>query len=174
MFDTSKIAGVAEWLAKLPRPLRRKAFSLLVGKIVPFVGTSRMEILEMSPARVAARVRNRRPVRNHIGGVHAAAATLLAETVTGFVVAMNLPAGKLPLIKTMHVEFEKRMKGNLSAEAWLEEADRRKLATDQRGAIQVPVTITDGTGQQPVRAEMTWAWVPDKRATDRAQGRGGG
>ncbi len=163
MFDASKIAGVAEWLRKLPRPLRQKAFSLLVGNVVPFVGTSRMEILEMSPERVAARVRNRRLVRNHIGGVHAAAATLLAETVTGFVVAMNLPAGKLPLIKTMHVEFEKRMKGDLHAEAWLEPEQRQQLLSEPRGAIRVPVTITDGRGERPVRAEMTWAWVPSKK-----------
>lgn len=163
MFEASKIAGMAKWLGRLPGPLRRRAFSLLVGQVVPFVGTSRMRVLEMTPERVSAEMRNLRRVRNHIGGVHAVAVTLLAETVTGFVVAMNLPPGKLPLIKTMHLEFEKRMQGALRARAWLEPAQVEKMRAEERGAISVPVAIQDSSGEQPVRAEMTWAWVPSQK-----------
>jgi hypothetical protein len=28
----------------------------------------------------------------------------------------------------------------------------------------VPVVIKDESGEQPIQAEMTWAWVPKKRA----------
>ena len=43
-----------------------------------------------------ASIAHRRKVQNHIGGVHATATALLAETATGMVVGMNLPDEKLP------------------------------------------------------------------------------
>jgi len=162
MFDATKIARAAAWMNRLPRPLRERALSLLVGRIVPFVGTARLRVLAMSPQRVIAVADNRRRVQNHIGGVHAAAATLLGETVTGFVVAMNLPPGKLPLIKTMHLDFLKRMRGRLRAEAWLEEEQLKQMQTESRGSVEVPLTITDESGEQPIKAAMTWAWVPSR------------
>ena len=35
---------------------------------------------------------------------------------------------------------------------------------DRHERMTVPVTITDESGEQPIQAEMVWAWVPKKKA----------
>jgi len=49
------------------------------------------------------RLSNRRRVRNHLGGVHAAAITLLAEAAPGFVLGLNLSDDKIQLTKKLLV-----------------------------------------------------------------------
>ena len=108
-------------------------------------------------------VANRRKVRNHIGGVHAAAMVLLAETATGFCVGMNVPDDKVPLIKSMKVDFVRRAVGGLTATARLEASQIDQMHAQDKGEILVPVVLTDESGQQPIHAEMLWAWVPKRK-----------
>ena len=35
--------------------------------------------------------------------------------------------------------------------------------TVDKGEVVVPVVIKDESGEQPIQAEMTWAWVPKKK-----------
>ena len=93
----------------------------------------------------------------------AAAMALLAETATGFCVGMNVPDDKLPLIKTLKVDYHKRSQGDMRAEAKLTPAQIQQLQTQDKGEVTVAVTITDASGQEPIQAEMIWAWVPKKR-----------
>ena len=37
------------------------------------------------------------------------------------------------------------------------------IRTLEKGEVTVPVTITDSSGSEPIRAEMVWAWVPRER-----------
>ncbi|RLB57515.1 MAG: DUF4442 domain-containing protein, partial [Deltaproteobacteria bacterium] len=141
--DASRVGDVAAFINKLPRPLRPRALSKMVALVVPYVGTTGLVIERLDRERVIGVARNRRRARNHIGGVHAAASVLLAETVTGFLVAMNLPGDKLPLIKTMHADFLRRARGDIRAETWLEEEQRRLLQQEPKGAIDVAVQLSD-------------------------------
>jgi acyl-coenzyme A thioesterase PaaI-like protein len=108
-------------------------------------------------------MRNRPKVRNHIGGIHAAAMALLAETATGAVFGMNLPAGRLPLLKSMHIDYLKRAQGALRAEATLSEEQRQAMQTEDKGEAQVAVRVTDESGEAPIECRMVWAWVPKKK-----------
>lgn len=148
---------------QLPVGLRPWLTSLVLGKVVPLVGTAGLRFDEISTTRVVVSIRNRRKVQNHIKGVHAAAMALLAETATGFCVAMNVPDDKLPLIKTMKVDYVRRSVGDMKAVAQLSQAQVTQILTQEKGEVVVPVTITDESGQEPIKAEMTWAWVPKKR-----------
>jgi acyl-coenzyme A thioesterase PaaI-like protein len=62
------------------------------------------------PALISAtyRLKNYRQAQNDIGSVHAAAMALLAESSTGFIVGINLPGDRLPLIKRMDLNYVKR------------------------------------------------------------------
>lgn len=146
----------------LPPALRATVISGIFGRVVPFVGTSGLRYEELTPERVVVTIRNRRPVQNHIKGVHAAAMALLAETATGFVVGMNLPDDKLPLIKTLKVDYHKRTKGDMRAVATLTAEQVQLVRTTPKGEVTVPVIVTDESGEEPVRCEMLWAWVPKK------------
>ena len=139
------------------------ATSFALGRVVPLVGTAGLRYEAISPERVVVSIRNQRKVQNHIKGVHAAAMALLAETATGFCVGMNVPDDKLPLIKTMKIDYVRRSVGGMRAEASLRPEQIQQILTQDKGEVTVPVIITDESGEQPIHAEMTWAWVPKKK-----------
>lgn len=161
--STNKLNRLVSTLGKLPGPAKRSALSMLLGRIVPFVGTAAMSIEEMSEQRVAVRIPNRRKNRNHIGQVHAAAMALAAETATGFVVGMNVPDSRLLLVKSMKVDFKKRSQGDMEAVATLTDEQLAAIRSTDKGEVLVEVHVTDATGKEPIQCEMTWAWIPKKR-----------
>lgn len=150
-------------LGRLPAPLARRATTLLFNSQVRFAGTGGLRFEALSTEHAIVVIRNRRKVQNHIGGVHAAAMALLAETATGAVFGMNVPDGALPLLKSMRVDYLQRAQGGLRAVATLDAADRERLQHDPRGDLVVPVRVTDSSGGEPIRCELTWAWVPKQR-----------
>lgn len=147
----------------LPPGLRSTVVSGIFGRVVPFVGTSGLRYEELTPERVVVSIRNRRPVQNHIKGVHAAAMALLAETATGFAVGMNLPDDKLPLIKSLKVEYLKRTQGDMRAVATLTREQVDLIRSTPKGEVLVSVIVTDESGAEPIRCEMLWAWVSKQR-----------
>ena len=60
---------------------------------------------------------------------------LLAESATGLVLGMSLPDDKLPLMKTMKVNYVKRANGDLKAIATLSPEQLRAIENDERGDI---------------------------------------
>ncbi|NQD38240.1 DUF4442 domain-containing protein [Permianibacter sp. IMCC34836] len=146
----------------LPAPLQSFAMSFLFGSAVKFFATARIRITEAEHGRVIMVIRNRRKVQNHIKGVHATAMALLAESATGLVLGMSLPDDKLPLMKTMKVNYVKRAQGDLKAIATLSPEQLRAIENDERGDIVIAVTVTDSEGNEPLQAEMLWAWRPKK------------
>ena len=139
----NQLAQRVATMKKVPAPLQPWLISKLLGSVVPLVGTAGLRFDEITPERVVVSIRNRKPVQNHIKGVHAAAMALLAETATGFCVGMNLPDDKLPLIKTMKVDYLKRSVGNMKAVAQLRPEQIEQMFTQDKGEVLVPVVITD-------------------------------
>ena len=158
----NQFTRILDRLGKLPGNMPTRAFSFAFGKMVPYVSTSGVRIESVSEDCVVGTIKNRRKVRNHVGGVHAAAIALLAETTSGIVVGRNIPDGSLPLIKTMVLNYVKRNYGDFRAEARLAPEQIEKIRTEPKGTTVVPVTLTDGKGNESVTCEMVWAWVPKK------------
>jgi len=143
----------------VPAPFRTWARSFAIGRVIPFVGTAGLSVERLDPERCVILLANRRRVQNHIGGVHATATALLAETATGMAVGMHLPDGKLPLLKSMAVRYLKRAEGAVRAEAWLPPTDVARMQTEDKGDVLVPVIVTDEAGTVTVECEMRWAWI---------------
>ena len=115
----NKLARTVARFDVLPAALRPAALSLALGKAVPFAGTAKIRFELLTQEKVVVSVKNHRRVQNHIRGLHAAAMALLAETATGFCVGLNLPDDKLPLIKTLKVDYLRRAQGDMRAVAIL-------------------------------------------------------
>ncbi len=146
----------------LPGPLRMWAATRLFGGAVKFFGTAGTRIVSFDPRKVVMVLRNRRKVQNHIRGIHATAMALLAESATGLVVGLNLPDDKLPLLKSMRIDYVKRAEGDLRAEATLSDEQLQAIASEPRGEVLVAVNVTDSAGNVPIVVEMIWAWRPKK------------
>ncbi|SDE26410.1 Acyl-coenzyme A thioesterase PaaI, contains HGG motif [Paracidovorax valerianellae] len=152
-----------EQLDDVPKFLRPWVRNLVLRRAVPFTRTARVEFIEMSPNRVEVRLPNEHRVQNHIGGIHASAMNLLAETATGMAIGLNVRDDCLPLAKNLKMVFRQRATGAMRAVAVLTDAQREALRDTDKGEMQVQVTVTDEAGIEPVECEFTWAWVPSSR-----------
>ena len=163
MQDINRLGRLVRLCKKLPRAWQGAAVSRLFNGAVKFSGTAGIRIRQADFDRAEMRLENRRKVRNHIGGVHAAATALLGESVTGLVFGLNVPDGRLPLLKSMRIDYVRRANGGLTAVAQLSEEQIALIRGAEKGEVEVAVRITDDDGEQPVEARYVWAWVPKKR-----------
>ena len=153
-----------ERLSEVPAFARPWFRSVVLGRAVPFTGTAKLRYEEMSVSTVQIFVANNHKVRNHIGGVHAMASTLAAETATGMVMGMNVRDDCIPVVKDMRVQFKKRGQGAMRAVASLTDAQRELIRSSTKGEVTVAVTVTDESGNQPIECEFIWAWIPAQRS----------
>lgn len=163
MANANRLSRVVQKLAGLPSPLREGLITLAFTRQVRFAGTARIRFVELGEGRAVLEMKNRPRVQNHIGGVHAAAMALLAETATGAVLGMTIPDSHIPLLKSMHVDYVKRATGGLRAEATLPDDMRERVLTQEKGDFAVPVKVTDDAGIEPIQVQMVWAWTPKKK-----------
>lgn len=154
---------IVERYAWLPPRVQRPLVSRAVARTIPFVGTAGLSIEKMTETEVAARLPDGHAVHNHIGGLHAGAMALLAETATGLVVAMNVAGHCAPLIRTLNVSFRRQAKGALRAVASLSPDEAERIQTTDVGKLTVPVRITDEADKEPLETELEWAWIPKRR-----------
>jgi uncharacterized protein (TIGR00369 family) len=163
MSQPNTLSRVVARLSGLPPALRRFAITKAFTSQVKFAGTGAVQILELEEGRAVLQMKNRRKVQNHIGTIHATGMALLAESATGVALGMTLPDSKIPLLKSMHVDYVKRANGTLRAEATLPPELRARVVGEERGDLVVPVKVTDETGEEPIKVQMVWAWVPKKK-----------
>jgi hypothetical protein len=51
----------------------------------------------------------------------------------------------------------------MRAVAHLSAEQIEQIRTLEKGEVQVPVTVTDEAGVEPVLVEAIWAWIPKKK-----------
>jgi len=159
----STIRKVFDTLDKLPAPIRNRAFTLVFGRAVKFFATAGLRFTDVAEDRAVVVLKNIKAVQNHLGTPHAMAMGLLVESATGVLVGLNVPDNCVPVIKHVGIDYLKRAKGDLRAEARLTDAQIDLLQTTPKGEVEVAVTVTDSEGKEPIFASMIWAWTP-KRA----------
>lgn len=162
MSAINPLRGFVDRVNQYPNWLSSKLITWVFRHKVKLAGTVGLDILETDGKRVVYRQRNRRKAQNHIGSVHAAATALLAESASGFIVGINLPTDKLPLIKNMNINYVKRSTGDIQVVASLTDEQIELLHSEPKGEVLVKVEVTDAVGIVPVECEMLWAWVPKK------------
>jgi acyl-coenzyme A thioesterase PaaI-like protein len=131
--------------------------------MVKFAGTTGVKLEKVTHQQALLTLKNKKSVQNHIGGIHAIAAAVLAESASGVVFGMNVPDSRVPLLKSMKINYQRRMQGDLKAVANLTAESIALIEQQEKGDMIVPVIITDESGQQPIECEMEWAWVSKKR-----------
>lgn len=156
----NRLARQLERLSEVPKFARPWFRSVVLRRAVPFTGTAGLDFIEMSTGRVEIGLKNEKKVQNHIGGIHASAMNLLAETATGMVVGMNVRDDCIPLAKELKMAFRKRATGAMRAVATLTAEQQALMRASDKGEVKVAVTVTDEAGIEPVVCEFVWAWIP--------------
>ena len=160
---SNQFSRIIARVSYFPKSFHSFLFTKLFASKVKFAGTSGIKILSISSKRVEIELTNKKKTQNHIGGIHAVAAALLAESATGIVFGMNVSDRCLPLLKSMTIHYQRRMQGNLRATALLTDEQSQQIQSTEKGDLLVPVCITDDSGLEPIECLMNWAWVAKRK-----------
>lgn len=159
MTQTNRLSKLVKTTSKFPKRIRNALWSRAFGRVVPMVGTAKVQYLEMLPNKVVVQLANHKAMQNHIGQIHACAMALIAETATGFVTTMNVPDTAIVLIKSFKVDFKRPTKGAMTAVATLTVEQQQLMQSTDKGETLVAVSVTDESNEEPIQCEMLWAWV---------------
>ncbi|EEY85400.1 DUF4442 domain-containing protein [Acinetobacter radioresistens] len=163
MAHNNRLSRLIKTTSKLPKGLRSTLWSRAFGRVVPMVGTAKIRYLEITASKVVVSMANHHVMQNHIGQIHACAMTLLVETATGFVTAMNVPQNAIVLIKSFKIDFKRPTQGAMTAVATLTAEQQQMMQTSEKGETLVTVSVVDESGEEPIQCEMLWAWVAKDR-----------
>ena len=159
MAKSNRLTRLVKATSRLPQGIRTALLSKTFGRVVPMVGSAKIRYQEISASKVVVSMANHKAMQNHIGQIHACAMALLAETVTGFVTAMNVPDSAVVLIKSLKVDFKRPTKGAMTAVATLTPEQQQLMQSSEKGETLVQVIVTDESGEAPIQCEMLWAWI---------------
>ncbi|WP_137725375.1 hotdog fold domain-containing protein [Prescottella subtropica] len=143
---------------RLPRNrFGRALFSVGMCARVPFFATVLPTVQELEPGRCVVSAPKWWGVHNHLGTFHAIAACNLAEIAMGMLAEATVPSTHRWIPKSMSVDYLAKAGTGLTATAQLPEVP--DLAGHPDGIeVPVPVSITDRSGTEVVRAAIT-IWV---------------
>ena len=156
----SQIALAVEKIDRLPGFLRNRVFNLMIGRTVPFVGTSGLKIVKATKNEWVATLGNKRKVQNHLKQIHACGMILIGETIGVMIMAMNLPGDRIPLVKNIQADFVKRSTGAMTGVVSLTDRQIEMIRNEPKGEIELDVAITDEANINPVFIKITAAWIP--------------
>ncbi|HEX6924043.1 MAG TPA: hotdog fold domain-containing protein [Longimicrobiaceae bacterium] len=153
------------WQRTNSLPAGNLIFSRLLGRFVPYTGTigPRVEALSDGYARVS--MRDRRRVRNHLNSIHAIAIMNLAEVAGGLALNYGLPSGARAILMSLGIDYLKKGRGTLTAEARIELPD-----TTQRAEYEFETIVRDRSGEVVARVRARWLVGPEEERVGDAPG----
>ena len=143
------------WAALAPLPGGTWLFSRLLGFMNPYSGAVGARVVELEPGHARLLLRDRRGIRNHLDSVHAIALANVAELASGLAMLAALPAGARGIPVAIRIEYLKKARGLLTAEARVALPD---VSVD--GTHDFTSTVTDAAGDVVARATVTWKLGP--------------
>lgn len=158
-------------LGKIVQSIHNRLPSFLHGPVltwaftsnIKYAGTTGIRIHEWTDHQAVVHLANKRPVQNHLKGIHATAMATLAESTTGMVFGLHVPDSHLPVLKRMQVHFKRRAQGDLQAVAHITPEQIHQIQNTDKGSTIVAVRVMDEAGKQPIECEFEWAWTSKHR-----------
>jgi acyl-coenzyme A thioesterase PaaI-like protein len=148
-------ALVRRWRRWSRLPLGRWAWSVMMGRVVPYTGSIGARVIELEPGRARVSMRDRRRVRNHLNSVHAIALMNLGEFTSGLAMISGIPDQARGIVTSLSIEYFKKARGSLVAESACEPPDWRTAAEHE-----VVARIRDAEGDEVARVRARWKIGP--------------
>ena len=145
------------WRTLKPLPGGRFLFACLVRWMIPYTGSvwPRVELLEPGHAKIS--IRQRRRLEQHLGSIHAIALANVAEFASGAAMTTALPAGYRGIVTKMRLEYFKKARGVVTAEARTTLPD-----LSAEGEHDFVAEVRDEAGDVVTKAIVTWRLGPNK------------
>ena len=143
------------WRRFAPLPGGKRLFSVALGRLAPYTGTISPRVEELRDGYARVVMHDRRAVRNHLRSVHAIALMNLAEVTSGLALTYALPADARAILTGLSIDFLKKARGTLTAEASLEPPQ-----TSERQEYEFESRIRDEIGDLVAIARARWLVGP--------------
>lgn len=145
------IKTVYDKLAILPESMQNKAFSKIMGVVIPFSAKSKFNIEKLKKGYMRVSLPYIKANMNHIKTHHALAMSELGELATGVCLAYSIPTNSQVILKSLNTEYLKKGKGKLTVEA---EFDLEQIK--DRGDVVFDVEIKNKAKEVVAKAQYTW------------------
>jgi acyl-coenzyme A thioesterase PaaI-like protein len=152
------------WRRLSPLPGGRWLFSRLLRLVNPYSGAVGATVMTLEPGHAVVVLKERRAVRNHLDSVHAIALANIAEMASGLAMLCALPDSARGIPIALSIDYLKKARGVLTAEARVTLPDVTVAGTHQFSS-----NISDEAGDVVARARVTWKLGPVE-ARGRRQG----
>ena len=136
-------------------PGGRMLFNFYLGRKVPYTGTIRARVEELTPGHSKIRMADRRGLRNHLRSIHAIALANLGELATGLAVMAALPPTAQGIPIEIKVEFLKKARGEIIAKGSCALPD-----VSQSHEHPVEALMFDADGDKVARFTARWMVGP--------------
>ena len=155
----SKIASPAS-LKKLWASLRLvpgggRIMGGIIGRMAPYTGTIKPEILALDVGYSKVLMRDTRRVRNHLNSVHAIALLNLGEVATGTAMLVSVPDGSRSIITQLSMDYLKKARGPITAECSCSVPQ-----SSERREYEVHADLRNAEGDIVARAHAKWLVGP--------------
>ena len=146
--------GSVDWIRTLwdefeSWPGGKRAYSSLLGKLIPYTGSIPAEFKELGPGVAKVKLRKAKHTQNHLGSVHAIALSNLAELAGNAALAYSLPKDSRFIVKSMNTNYLKKARGVIVAHAECPIPD-----DNQRQDCVVRIKMLDELGVEVANAEL--------------------
>lgn len=103
-------------LSKFPLGIGKWFFNFCVRFYVPYTGSIRPTVVELSKGYCRVQMHERRCLRNHLNSLHAAALMNLAEASSGIAFLTTLPPKMKSIVTEFRIEYKKKARGTITGE----------------------------------------------------------
>lgn len=141
-------------LSRLPGG--RSLFARLLGRMVPYSGSIRPQVLTLEPGHAVVRIHERRRLQNHLDSIHAIALANLGELASGLAMTLALPRGVRGIPVRLQVAYLKKARGVITAVGRATPPDRVDADTEDAATAE----LRDGEGEVVARIRVHWRLSP--------------
>lgn len=134
----------------------RKLFNFMLGRVVPYSGSIKAEVLSLGDGEVTIAMNDRRAVRNHLKSIHAIALANLGELASGMAMFSKVPNSTRAIVVDLEIKYLKKARGRLLATG---KASPPEIIDSPVKSI-VEAEIKDATGDVVATIKVHWLLSP--------------
>jgi acyl-coenzyme A thioesterase PaaI-like protein len=127
----------------------------LIGRMAPYTGTIRPEVLELGPGHAKVRMKDRKKIRNHLNSVHAIALMNLGEATTGVAMLASLPPNTRGIPTHLGMDYLKKARGTITGTCNCD-----LVPTNEKRELDVHGELHDEKGELVARIHAKWMIGP--------------
>ena len=143
-----------------PLPGGRAIFSRAIGRVAPYTGSVRAQVVELRDGYARVVMADRRAVRNHLACIHAIALCNLAELTGNVAVAYTLPDDARFIVAGLSIEYLKKARGTITGVC-----ECPVPRSSERREYEVPVRMENAAGEEVARATLRTLVGPKRSAS---------